>query len=178
MIYELLLNSRITESGFASIVISANVEIDGTSYPAESSNLSVEIEGPELPPQGVDLLFGVSLDKSQTIYSMFGGWVFSILLLLLMNSLRKRRKAKSKISQQSSDDESDEQDVNKQKSKKEKVVKAHTLGKNECRMTSDNKVICPSCEAKLGVPRGSVPPFKFTCPKCETKIRVVESQKF
>ena len=178
MIYELLLNSRITESGFASIVISANVEIDGTSYPAESSNLSVEIEGPELPPQGVDLLFGVSLDKSQTIYSMFGGWVFSILLLLLMNSLRKRRKAKSKISQQSSDDESDEQDVNKQKSKKEKVVKAHTLGKNECRMTSDNKVICPSCEAKLGVPRGSVPPFKFTCPKCDTKIRVVESQKF
>ena len=50
MVCELLLNSRITESGFASIVITANVEIDGTSYPEESNNLSVN-EGPELPPQ-------------------------------------------------------------------------------------------------------------------------------
>ena len=176
MVYELLLNSRITESGFASIVILANVEIDGSSYPAESNNLSVEIEGPELPPQGVDLLFGVSLDKSQTVYTMFGGWIFSILLIFLMVTLRRRRKAKT--SNSINDDEIDEQDVKQQKPKKEKEVKAHTLGKNECRMTSDNKVICPSCEAKLGVPRGSVPPFKFTCPKCDSKIRVVESQKF
>ena len=159
-----------------SIVILANVEIDGSSYPAESNNLSVEIEGPELPPQGVDLLFGVSLDKSQTVYTMFGGWIFSILLIFLMVTLRRRRKAKT--SNPINDDEIDEQDVKQQKPKKEKEVKAHTLGKNECRMTSDNKVICPSCEAKLGVPRGSVPPFKFTCPKCDSKIRVVESQKF
>ena len=178
MVYELLLNSRITESGFASIVISADVKIDGSSYPAESGNLSVEIEGPELPPQGIDLLFGVSLDKSQTTYAMFGGWAFSILLLLLMNTLRKRRKAKPDDFSESSGDEISEQDVKKQKPKKEKEVKAHTLGKNECRMSSDNKVTCPSCEARLGVPRGSVPPFKFTCPKCNTKIRVVESQKF
>ena len=177
IVYELVLNSRITESASASIVISASVEIDGSSYPAESNNLSVEIEGPELPPQGVDLLFGISLDKSQTIYTMFGGWVFAVLLLFLMNTLRKRRKAKSTTSLESSDD-IDEQDVKKQKPKKEKEVKAHTLGKNECRMSSDNKVTCPSCEARLGVPRGSVPPFKFTCPKCDTKIRVVESQKF
>jgi len=176
MVCELLLNSRITESGFASIVITANVEIDGTYYPEESNNLSVEIEGPELPPQGVDLLFGISLDKSQTVYTMFGGWLFSILLVTLMISLRRRRKAKLGIS--SDENEIDEQDVKQQKPKKEKEVKAHTLGKNECRMTADNKVICPSCEAKLGVPRGSVPPFKFTCPKCDTKIRVVESQKF
>ena len=93
-----------------------------------------------------------------------------------MVTLRRRRKAKT--SNSINDDEIDEQDVKQQKPKKEKEVKAHTLGKNECRMTSDNKVICPSCEAKLGVPRGSVPPFKFTCPKCDSKIRVVESQKF
>ena len=60
----------------------------------------------------------------------------------------------------------------------EKQVVAHQLKSNECRMTPDNKVTCPFCAAKLGVPRGSEPPFKFTCPQCDKKIRVVENQKF
>ena len=47
------------------------------------------------------------------------------------------------------------------------------LGYNECRLEGD-KVSCPSCDARLGVPRGSEPPFRFTCPKCSTLIRVVE----
>ncbi|MEC7228455.1 MAG: hypothetical protein VXV95_00185, partial [Candidatus Thermoplasmatota archaeon] len=66
----------------------------------------------------------------------------------------------------------------KRKKRDEKTVKAHKLKSNECRMTPDNKVICPFCEAKLGVPRGSTPPFKFSCPQCDKKIRVVENQKF
>jgi hypothetical protein len=178
-VYELLLNSRVTETQSASLVISASVEIDGATYTIESNNLSVEIEGPELPPEGVELLFGVTLDKSQTLNAMFGGWIFSIMLLMLMNMLRKRRKSKSSSREFKLDDESvTEQKAEKKKKKKDKEVKAHTLGHNECRMSSDNKVSCPSCEARLGVPRGSVPPFKFTCPKCDTKIRVVESQKF
>ena len=175
-VYELLLNSRITETQSASLVISANIEIDGSTYTVESGNLTVDIAGPEMPPEGVELLFGVTLDKSQTLYAMFGGWIFSILLLMLMNTLRKRRKAKVSHEEELDDDTvTEQQEVKK---KKDKEVKAHTLGHNECRMGSDNKVTCPSCEARLGVPRGSVPPFKFTCPKCDTKIRVVESQKF
>ncbi len=168
IIFELLLNSRITESESASLSLSANIELDGTSYSQDSTTLEVEIEGPELPPQGVDLLFGIQLDKSQTLSAMIGGWTFSILLLMLMNTLRKRRNRSKDF----------EDEVTGVKEKKEKDVVVHTLGHNECRMSSDNKVICPSCDAKLGVPRGSVPPFKFTCPKCETKIRVVENQKF
>jgi predicted RNA-binding Zn-ribbon protein involved in translation (DUF1610 family) len=38
----------------------------------------------------------------------------------------------------------------------------------------NGKVTCPSCDARLGVPRGSEAPFRFTCPKCQTMIRVVE----
>jgi hypothetical protein len=57
-------------------------------------------------------------------------------------------------------------------------VEAHTLGKNECRMDKDHKVICPACASKLGVPDDSVPPFKFTCPKCDTKIKVLPTEKF
>ena len=64
------------------------------------------------------------------------------------------------------------------KKKETRQVKAHTLGKNECRMGSDHKITCPSCESRLGVPDDSVPPFRFTCPKCDTKIKVVETEKF
>ena len=64
------------------------------------------------------------------------------------------------------------------KKEETREVEAHTLGKNECRMDKDHKVTCPACDKKLGVPEGSVPPFKFTCPKCETKIKVVPNEKF
>ena len=64
------------------------------------------------------------------------------------------------------------------KKKETKEVKAHTLGKNECRMDKDHKVTCPACKSKLGIPDGSVPPFKFTCPKCDTKIKVLPTEKF
>ena len=47
------------------------------------------------------------------------------------------------------------------------------LGFNGCRM-ENGKVTCPACDARLGVPRGSEAPFRFTCPKCQTMIRVVE----
>ena len=175
LVYELLLNSRVTESQLANLMISASVEIDGATYTLESGNLSVEIEGPEMPPEGVELLFGVTLDKSQTLYTMFGGWIFSISLLVLMNMLRKRRKNNPSYGTEVEDDSESEQDSEE---KKDEEVEAHSLATNECRMSSDNKVTCPSCEARLGVPRGSVPPFKFTCPKCEIKIRVIENQKF
>ena len=48
------------------------------------------------------------------------------------------------------------------------------LGPNEVRIDEYNKVTCTNCDARLGVPEGSEPPFRFTCPKCDTKIRVVE----
>ena len=66
------------------------------------------------------------------------------------------------------DEESDDDEEEKPKAKKpkkDKEVVAHKLRSNECRMTPDNKVTCPFCESKLGVPRGSVPPFKFTLPQ-------------
>ena len=55
----------------------------------------------------------------------------------------------------------------------DEVAEPTALGYNECRM-EDGKVSCPSCDARLGVPRASEPPFRFTCPKCTTMIRVIE----
>ena len=123
--------------------------------------------------------FGVEFDEEQTISIMAGGWAFSLLLLLLLNILRKRRKAGgiNATVEDSSLNDSDESSKSNKKSK-EKEVEARKLESNECRMTPDNKVTCPFCDARLGVPRGSEPPFKFTCPQCDKKIRVVENQKF
>ena len=63
-----------------------------------------------------------------------------------MISLRRRRKAK--LGTSSDENEGDEQDVKQQKPKKRRV-KAHAVGKNECRMTADNKVICPLVKRNL-----------------------------
>ncbi len=181
MVFELLLNSRVSQSESASLRLSATIEVDSVTYTQESDNMSVGIEGPELPPNGIELPFDVKLDQSQALSIMAGGWAFAILLILLMNMLRKRRKKASNNAEFNDEDDADEptsKKSKKSKKKEEEDVKVHKLQPNECRMTPDNKVICPFCEAKLGVPRGSTPPFKFTCPKCDEKIRVVENQKF
>ena len=178
-VFELLLNSRVTESESATLRVSASISIDGVTYTEESTGLPVMVDGPELPPNGVELPFGVEFDEQQTISIMAGGWIFSLLLLLLMNTLRKRRKSVSVSATVEDSSEYLSADSSKpDKKPKEKEVEARKLNSNECRMTPDNKVNCPFCKAKLGVPRGSEPPFKFTCPQCDKKIRVVENQKF
>jgi hypothetical protein len=178
-VFELLINSRISESESANLRVSASLLIAGVTYTEESTDLPVTVEGPELPPNGIELPFGVEFDEEQTISIMAGGWIFSLLLLLLMNTLRKRRKAGAINATVEDSSLGDSQESSKPNKKaKDKEVEAHKLNSNECRMTPDNKVNCPFCEAKLGVPRGSEPPFKFTCPQCDKKIRVVENQKF
>jgi len=179
--FKVQINSRIAESEDAILQISSRIEVGGIPYDQDSINqLAITVDGPELPPNGVELPFGVQFDEQQTISIMGGGWALAILLLLLMNVLRKRRKVATvdaTVEEAGEASEPAKRDK-KPKKKEEKTVQAHKLKSNECRMTPDNKVICPFCDAKLGVPRGSTPPFKFTCPQCDSKIRVVENQKF
>jgi hypothetical protein len=92
--------------------------------------------------------------------ALFGGWGFSLLLLGVLFLVRGRK-------QNTVNAEGDAEE------EEEEGEKETPLGFNECRM-EDGKVSCPSCSARLGVPRGSEPPFRFTCPKCSTMIRVVE----
>jgi hypothetical protein len=92
------------------------------------------------------------------------GWLIALLAVQL---LRRSRRNDSKGTEDVEDeDEEDDED--------DEVKDLPELGFNECRLDKDNKVNCPECEARLGVPRGSQPPFRFTCPKCDNKIRVVE----
>ena len=178
-LFVLEINSKVSESEAAELTLNANITVDSTTYYQESENqLSVIIDGPELPPNGVELPLGVELDEQQSVNAIIGGWALVVVLLILMNILRKRRRAAPISATVEEVANQVEAAKAEKKPKKEKTVKAHKLKANECRMTPDNKVICPFCDAKLGVPRGSTPPFKFNCPQCEKKIRVVENQKF
>jgi hypothetical protein len=78
--------------------------------------------------------------------------------MLLFGLLRIRRSPG--VEESEDDDESTEKEVVE-------------LGHNEARVEEGNKVTCPSCDAALGVPPGSDPPFRFTCPTCSSSIRVL-----
>ena len=164
--FMLTLTSNIENDETANIVLKATYEIVVTSTTGseESEQFSVAIAGPAEPPQGVTLPLGIQLDQSTTLNTLLGGWAFAILLLSVMY-LRRNRKVTQNVD--------DEFDQSEEVVEEENDAEEQTLGYNECRM-EDGKVSCPSCEARLGVPRGSEAPFRFTCPKCQTMIRVVE----
>ncbi len=118
-----------------------------------SPELRAEVGGLELPPDGMDL--GVlELNNKNSIILLSSGWALAVILLLYVKLFRKPAKV-----------EEEEQ---------EEIEEEVPLGPNEVRIDEYDKVTCTNCEARLGVPEGSEPPFRFTCPQCETRIRVVE----
>ena len=155
--YSLTLTSLVSTSESATLGVRASYQIGDTTSSTVSDDLNVEIQGPSLPPNGVLLPFGMELSQSDSLNALFGGWGFSLLLLAVLYLIRGKKK--DAIIPEDEEVEEEEKET--------------PLGFNECRM-EDGKVSCPSCEARLGVPRGSEPPFRFTCPKCSTMIRVIE----
>ena len=134
----------------ASITVEARSEILGQTVTDKSPELRASVPGPDLPPQGMDLGL-IELDNRNSIIMFASGWALALILLMYIRLFRKPTDVL---------EEEDEEEI--------------PLGPNEVRIDEYNKVTCTSCEARLGVPEGSEPPFRFTCPKCETRIRVVE----
>ena len=134
----------------ASITLEARCEILGQTVTDKSPELRVDVGGPDLPPRGMDLgLF--ELNNENSIIVLATGWALALILLMYIRLFRKAPEIL---------EEEEEEEI--------------PLGPNEVRIDEYNKVTCCSCEARLGVPEGSEPPFRFTCPKCDTRIRVVE----
>ena len=134
----------------ASITVEARSQILGQTVTDKSPELKVDVAGPDLPPQGMDLGL-IELDNRNSIIMFASGWALALVLLMYIRLFRKPAEIL---------EEEEEEEI--------------PLGPNEVRIDEYNKVTCTSCEARLGVPEGSEPPFRFTCPKCETRIRVVE----
>ena len=155
--FSLTLTSLVSTSQSATLRVRAAYQIGDISTSDVSNDFDVEIEGPAVPPNGVRLPFGMELSQSDSLNALFGGWGVSLLLIVVLYLVRGK-KQDALIEEEEEEDEEE---------------KETPLGFNECQM-EDGKVSCPSCDARLGVPRGSEPPFRFTCPKCSTMIRVVE----
>ncbi len=133
----------------ASLIVHSISQVLGQTVIDESPELRVDVAGPDLPPQGMDLGL-LELNNKNSIIALATGWAFALILLMYIRLFRKPVEIL---------EEEEEEEI--------------PLGPNEVRIDEYNKVTCCSCEARLGVPEGSEPPFRFTCPKCETRIRVV-----
>ena len=137
--------------GFESVLnIHSVSQVEGQTVRDESEDLRASVAGPHMPPDGLDLGI-VELSNKNTLILVSTGWVMSLLLFAYIRLFRKAAVI---------EEEEEEEEI--------------PLGENEVRIDEYNKVTCSSCEARLGVPEDSVPPFRFTCPKCDMKIRVVE----
>ena len=158
--FQLTVVSNTARSGSLSILIHATSTGGGAVTTDKSVSLPVTVVGPALPPNGLSLPLGVSVGQPATLGIMGAGWLLAIVAVQLL-----RRRSPSEVD--AVEEEGEDEGVEEEKEVPE-------LGFNECRLDGESKVNCPSCDARLGVPRGSTPPFRFTCPQCDNKIRVVE----
>ena len=134
----------------AILVINSVSQVEGQTVRDESQEITANVAGPHLAPDGLNLGI-LELDNKNTLILLASGWAIALLLATYIRYFRKPEQI---------EEEEEEEEV--------------PLGPNEVRVDEYNKVTCCSCEARLGVPEGSEPPFRFTCPKCDTRIRVVE----
>ena len=157
----LTITSNTARAATSEVTVRATSTGGGTLTTDESVPLPITIEGPALPPNGLSLPLGVQVSQSAALGAIGAGWLLAAVAIQL---LRRRTSTSDSTTEEVADDEEEEVE--------EKELPE--LGYNECRLDGESKVNCPTCDARLGVPRGSTPPFRFTCPQCDNKIRVVE----
>ena len=158
--FELTMTSNVARAASATLTVRATSSGNGILTSDESVPMMVTVEGPALPPNGLVLPFGAELDQTTSFALIGAGWGLALIALALI----RRRPEVASVDEE--DGEEDDEEAEEEEHGE--------LGYNECRLDGESKVNCPTCDARLGVPRGSTPPFRFTCPKCENKIRVIE----
>ena len=138
-------------AGFEAVLnIISESKAGGENITDKSHNLSFDVAGPVLAPSGMDLGF-MKISNQNSIVLFSAGWAISVLFLAYIVLFRKAPEIE--------EEEEPEEEI--------------PLGPNEVKIDEYNKVTCTECDARLGVPEDSEPPFRFTCPKCDVRIRVV-----
>ncbi|MBT6644919.1 MAG: hypothetical protein HOB52_03875, partial [Euryarchaeota archaeon] len=186
--FSLTLTSMSDQGGIADITLHAISDVDGNIVTDSSSSIEVEVDAIHTAPDGLALPLGIEMRNQTGLSILSGGWIFALLLVMVMRSSRKKRKA----------EEAEMALVDTLLPAAElgalpppalgglpmpamagdgllpPPLDAVEVDANETMLLPGRKVICPSCTTKLAVPRGSVPPFRFSCPSCEESIRVSE----
>ncbi|HIA40323.1 MAG TPA: hypothetical protein EYN88_05560 [Candidatus Poseidoniales archaeon] len=154
--FVLKMTSLSEQGGKVDLLITSVSDVDGQIIVDESSILMIDIEGKHMPPDGLILPFGFEVANDTGLNIMAAGWAIALLFLLYLRYGRKQVSDYNDDAMDSTDEvEGDSFD-----------------DPNETMMLDGRKVVCPACSTRCTVPRGSLPPFKFTCPSCEEKIRV------
>jgi uncharacterized membrane protein len=181
--FHLLLDSMSNDDSIAVMTIVASSSFDGMQVIDKSETLNVTIIAPVEAPSGLTLPFEYELNNKNGLTILAGGWIFSLVLLTsIILRFRSRRGKDSALPPLAMAGMAelpppalpaidDEPEVALQVPIL--PLSPTGLGPGEVRMNDERKVECPSCDSRLGLPRGSEPPFRFTCPKCESSIRVV-----
>ncbi|RZD46205.1 MAG: hypothetical protein CXT69_00730 [Methanobacteriota archaeon] len=186
--FSLTLTSMSNQGGIADITLHAISDVDGNIVTDSSPSIEVEVDAIHTAPDGLALPLGIEMSNQTGLSILSGGWIFALLLVMVMRSSRKKRKVV----------EAEMDLVDSLLPAAEfgalpppalgglpmpamagdgllpPPLGASEIDANETMLLPGRKVICPSCTTKLSVPRGSVPPFRFSCPSCEESIRVSE----
>ena len=165
--YTLELIPRTDEAGTSTLNIKANSIAGSATTTDASTNFLVTIEGKPAPIHGVDFMF-FQINNQNSQLALIGGWVLS--LLLIVGIIRFRKNKNESLADDSYSELPPIEDL-EIPTLPELVVPEIS---NEAQLQDDGSVNCPNCDAKLRVPSGRVPPFKFKCPKCDTTVRVVD----
>lgn len=161
----LTLTSSGLESGLYDLTITAS-EDDGSGT-VSLTTIQIFVEEDPLPPAGISLPTGHSINNSTSLSVMFGGYIFALLAIMALRWTMRRSRASIEAIQLAAVEAA-------QIEEPEPEEEEEPLAEGEVRSSIDGSAICPFCTTRSKLPKDKTPPFRFRCPSCSEVVRVVE----
>ena len=162
----LTLSSNGLESGLYDLTITAS-EDDGAGT-VSIAPIQIFVQDDPVPPAGISLPTGHSINNSTSLSLMFGGYVFALLAVLALRWTMRRSSASIEAIQAAAVEAAEVQEPEPEEEEED------PLAEGEVRASSDGSAICPFCSTRSKLPKDKTPPFRFRCPSCSEIVRVVE----
>ena len=164
----LTLTSNGLESGLYELTITASEDDGGGTI--SIAPIQIFVQDDPVPPAGISLPTGHSINNSSSLSLMFGGYLFALLAVLALRWTMRRSNASIQAIQLAAI-EAAEMKVPEPQVEEEQES---PLAEGEVRASSDGSAICPFCSTRSKLPEDKNPPFRFRCPTCSEIVRVVD----
>ena len=161
----LTLTSSNIDSGLYQLTITAS-EDDGAGT-VSITPIEIFVQNDPVPPAGISLPTGHSINNSTSLSLMFGGYIFALLSIMALRWSVRRSRASIEAIQLAADEAAEIEEP-------EPEEEQDPLAEDEVRSSSDGSAICPFCSTRSKLPKDKTPPFRFRCPSCSEVVRVVE----
>ena len=156
------------ESGLYELTITASEDDGGGTI--SIAPIQIFVQDDPVPPAGISLPTGHSINNSSSLSLMFGGYLFALLAVLALRWTMRRSNASIQAIQLAAI-EAAEMKVPEPQVEEEQES---PLAEGEVRASSDGSAICPFCSTRSKLPEDKNPPFRFRCPTCSEIVRVVD----